>query len=194
MKTKIIDRWKPIRSGRFYCSPACGGGKFCTWAEYQEVTKKAAALAAKLSERGGRWEPRVHENLGWHYCAVLTTSARGLHDQPLMFKMYESSGYSCMFGEGEASGDCAWHDSQHYSTPFRALAATLLQIRRYVARRNKELAALEAALKGEPLTDEPCPSTIRLMTSANPEIVECQGRKGHTGSHWHLNLNWKDEK
>lgn len=145
--SKAIDRWKPVRSGRFYCSPACGGGKFCTWAEFQTATKKAEVLAARMRERGGKWEPRVHENLGWHYCVQLTTSVRGFNDEPLILKLYEDSGYSCMFGAG-VSGDCAWHDAQHYSTPFRALAATLLQIRRYVERRNEELAALEAALKG----------------------------------------------
>lgn len=195
MKTKIIDRWKPIRSGRFYCSPACGGGKFCTWAQYQEATKKAAALTEKLKKAvGGNWEPHVHENLGWHYHARLSTKLAGsVNDEPLLLKVYESSGYSCMFGEG-VMGDCSWHIDQHYSTPQSAVTAQLVTIRRYVARRNEELAALEAALKGEPLTDEPCPSTIKLMTSAYPEKVECQGRKGHTGSHWHLNLNWKDQK
>jgi len=56
--------WKPIRVGVAYCSPACGGG--CTYAEYLAAIKKGDALAAKC---GPGYTRRVHENLGWHFCA-----------------------------------------------------------------------------------------------------------------------------
>ena len=61
------DRWEPIRNGRFYCSPACGGGAFCTWADYKKAEQAADKLVAML---GDGWRARVWENLGWHYYAV----------------------------------------------------------------------------------------------------------------------------
>ena len=55
--------WEPKREGDRYCSPACGRG--CTWKEYQAATKAAAKLAEELGSDS--WEPRVWENLGWHF-------------------------------------------------------------------------------------------------------------------------------
>ena len=61
--------WTPIRNGIIYCSPACGAG--CTHEAYEEAVSLAVALAQKCNkEIGGNWEPRVHENLGWHWCVV----------------------------------------------------------------------------------------------------------------------------
>lgn len=57
--------WLAVRKGPIYCAPACGRG--CTWAEFQQATRKAKALAADLGEG---WEPEVHENLGWHFMAA----------------------------------------------------------------------------------------------------------------------------
>jgi hypothetical protein len=57
--------WKAIRRGSIYCSPACGGG--CTYAAYQKACRDAAALAKRM---GNGWTPRVHENLGWHWCVI----------------------------------------------------------------------------------------------------------------------------
>lgn len=58
--------WTPALStdGVFYCSPRCGGGKFCRRAWYDAAVRNAEALAARM---GDGWEPRVWENLGWHY-------------------------------------------------------------------------------------------------------------------------------
>lgn len=53
--------WKPVRSGKIYCSPACGGG--CTHERYL-LAKQRANDTAKLLGKG--WKPVVHENLGWH--------------------------------------------------------------------------------------------------------------------------------
>lgn len=50
--------------GQFYCSPECGGGKFCRKEWYDKAVSDADALCARL---GQGWEPIVHENLGWHY-------------------------------------------------------------------------------------------------------------------------------
>ena len=48
--------------GGIYCSPRCGGR--CTRREFDRATAEAAALAKRMGEG---WEPRVWENLGWHY-------------------------------------------------------------------------------------------------------------------------------
>lgn len=57
-------RWTPVRNGRVFCSPACGGR--CTFAEYTKANKDAENLARTL---GAGWKPRVWENLGWHFSA-----------------------------------------------------------------------------------------------------------------------------
>jgi len=66
-KLNVIDRdWTP-RSlpGGKYCSPRCGGAKgWCTRADFDRATKDAATLATRL---GDGWQPRVWENLGWHW-------------------------------------------------------------------------------------------------------------------------------
>lgn len=60
--------WTPRLShdGEFYCSPSCGG-RWCRKEWYDRAVHKAQALALRM---GDGWEPRVHENLGWHYCVV----------------------------------------------------------------------------------------------------------------------------
>lgn len=59
---------KAVRRGDKFCAPWCGRG--CTWAEYSRAVKKADALVKKLNAIGGKWKPRVWENLGWHYQAM----------------------------------------------------------------------------------------------------------------------------
>lgn len=59
--------WKPVLSGRVYCSPACGFG--CSLRQYEERHRQGAELAAKL---GRGWKARIWENMGWHYCVSLT--------------------------------------------------------------------------------------------------------------------------
>lgn len=49
-----------------YCAPACGRG--CTRVEHDRAQRAAAALCRRL---GKPWTPRVWENLGWHYEAVV---------------------------------------------------------------------------------------------------------------------------
>jgi hypothetical protein len=63
VKPPVIDRWKPVRAGLVYCSPACGRG--CMRAEYDRAVLKATRLAQRL---GPGWRTRVWENLGWHWC------------------------------------------------------------------------------------------------------------------------------
>lgn len=59
-----IRDWTPRRRGEVYCAPACGRG--CTWSEYERALEKAQQLADSL---GPNWQPKVWENLGWHYKA-----------------------------------------------------------------------------------------------------------------------------
>jgi hypothetical protein len=56
--------WKPVRDGDTYCSSACGGR--CTWGAYERACAAGAELAAGL---GPLFEPRIWENIGWHYAA-----------------------------------------------------------------------------------------------------------------------------
>jgi len=57
--------WSPVRKGNIYCSPGCGGG--CTWEAYEAAVAHASELCERLGEG---FEPRVWENLGWHFEAV----------------------------------------------------------------------------------------------------------------------------
>lgn len=62
--------WKPKRTGRIYCSPACGHD--CTHAVFQQAHKDGKTLAERMRKGvGGDWKVRVWENGGWHYCAIL---------------------------------------------------------------------------------------------------------------------------
>lgn len=63
--TPFEKKWTPVRRGPLFCSPACGRG--CTGEEYKAARTKAALLCRIL---GDGWEPRVTENLGWHYDAI----------------------------------------------------------------------------------------------------------------------------
>jgi len=68
--TKAPERdWMPRLSqdGEFYCSPSCGGGRYCRKEWYDRAVHKAQELALRM---GDGWEPFVHENLGWHYRVV----------------------------------------------------------------------------------------------------------------------------
>ena len=59
--------WTPIETpdGK-YCSPRCGCG--CTKAAYEQAVVDATTLCALL---GPNWTPRVWENGGWHYMALI---------------------------------------------------------------------------------------------------------------------------
>jgi hypothetical protein len=62
----FIRSWTPVRKGAVFCSPACGLG--CLHVDYLAARNNAAHLAELL---GQRWQPRVWENLGWHYAAEI---------------------------------------------------------------------------------------------------------------------------
>ena len=84
--------WTPIRRGKLYCSPRCGCR--CTYAQFQQATKSAKALAKKL---GPQWQINVWENCGWHwqvFCGVVEI----LPDKP--------SGFSCWIQTTPQFIDC----------------------------------------------------------------------------------------
>lgn len=56
--------WKPVRRGEIYCSPACGCR--CTFERYEAAVSRAQILCERLGEG---WEPKVWENVGWHFAA-----------------------------------------------------------------------------------------------------------------------------
>lgn len=58
------DRWTPILNGEFYCSPRCGGGKYCKREWYDRAVDAADKLCARM---GPGWVPEVWENLGWYW-------------------------------------------------------------------------------------------------------------------------------
>lgn len=62
MRTWTKRDWTPVRRGKTFCSPACGGK--CTKAAHDEAQRKAKELAARL---GPGWRPRVWENLDWYW-------------------------------------------------------------------------------------------------------------------------------
>ena len=62
---KADDRWTPKLAGEIFCSPACGAN--CTKKNFDEATESARVLASQL---GYGWEPRVWENMGWHFEAA----------------------------------------------------------------------------------------------------------------------------
>jgi hypothetical protein len=73
MKKKIAAwkglSWKPRRSQDRYCAPACGRG--CTFDEHERAVISGQDLAKKLSAAfGGKWTPKVWENMGWYYKAI----------------------------------------------------------------------------------------------------------------------------
>ena len=62
----IEDR-TPVLNGDFYGSRSCCGATYCKKADYDRCVADSARWAKEL---GKGWEPRVHENLGWHWSLV----------------------------------------------------------------------------------------------------------------------------
>lgn len=61
----LMKDWKPVKSGKTYCSPGCGAG--CTFEEFSIACMHAKQLADRM---GPGWHIHVFENLGWHYNVV----------------------------------------------------------------------------------------------------------------------------
>jgi hypothetical protein len=90
----VIDTYSkqertPVRKGRIYCSPFCGYG--CTYASFQDATKKSEALARSMGEG---WASDVWENLGWHWRVVSEDGLLKVHPGR------DGSYYTVFLGEG----------------------------------------------------------------------------------------------
>jgi len=96
--SRSLDRWAPIRRGKIYCSPGCGGG--CTMAEYDQAVDDGEKLVRKLVGRG--WHAVIHENGGWHYRAV---------SGPISVHPAGSEGFWCLMSsdpDDGSSGSPLW--------------------------------------------------------------------------------------
>jgi len=122
--------WEPIRRGLIYCASACGSG--CTLAAYKRACKRGKALAKKL---GKGWKARIHENMGWHYCAH---SSGGF---VTVYESYRLSGkptYSALANTTGNVGSGQWVVSS-VKTPQAAVHAALVLMQ-------KEQRAIQKAL------------------------------------------------
>lgn len=79
-----MKRWKPIRKGKLFCSPECGGN--CTHAAYRRAVSESKDLAKKL---GPEWVTRVWENLGWHWRVERGAFNVRLHEPEYMAEFYD---------------------------------------------------------------------------------------------------------
>lgn len=104
---ETTDRWTPIRRGMFYGSAACCRATLCRLVAYDQATVEARQLADHL---GPGWEPRVWENLGWHYRVTLTSGedkievsadTKGSHTRG----GWEVTGYGASFNHQEWQRD-----------------------------------------------------------------------------------------
>lgn len=128
----------PIRTGKLYCAPWCGGG--CTWVAFQEATQAAAKLCRKL---GQNWKPRVWENLGWHYGAELLT-AKDFRLKIYAIKHRAKTEYHALLGD--AGGEAIWTD-EFFSTDPRKVAAHQLELaERYVMAQAARIIRLRKAM------------------------------------------------
>lgn len=93
------ERWTPVRRGDVYCSPACGNN--CTVYDFEAAHTNAQALVSVL---GPKWKPRVWENLGWHYAAVLYMEDIDCHATVHVSKYNGETFYHCLIGTGDMGG------------------------------------------------------------------------------------------
>lgn len=139
--TKTKDRWTPIRNGLLYCAPACGAG--CTYAEYQAAVNKAEALKKKCEkEIGGKWEIRVHENLGWHWSVIAPEINVSVDYGGYLGK--HGDYYTAAFGGGTPSV-VSTHPTT-YKTPKEAFDAQINAVKQEADRWNKIVASYDCFL------------------------------------------------
>lgn len=130
-------RSRARRNGKFYCSAACGGGKFCTWEEYQKAVRESRAEAQAL---GRGWEPEVWENLGWHW--ALRRGGMTVSKSRWRGRRY----YSVLLnGSGGFGGDYEWLVLKSYATARQAIEAQKKAARAHLAKVAKVVQEIEAA-------------------------------------------------
>jgi hypothetical protein len=112
--------WTPVRSGKLYCSSACGGG--CTYAAFLKAIKNGDELAAHC---GRGFTRHVWENLGWHFHAELVKNRLQISE------LSANTFHANLGGQHVASG----------RTPKAAIANVVRNIK-------TDIASLQALLKG----------------------------------------------
>jgi hypothetical protein len=122
--------WTPkIQPGGIYCSPRCGGR--CKRVDYDRAVTDAAALAARM---GDGWQPKVWENLGWHWQIEKGTALDGhaVGDALLEINPNRGGGYTAWFQGAKqfiAEGQ----------TPEDALGFLMQDVRTFIRRIEDEL-------------------------------------------------------
>lgn len=126
--------WKPVRQGRIYCAPACGGR--CTWAEYQLACAAARSLVSLL---GPGWKSHVHENLGWHFEALYQSG--GLSVCPVSRTASKQTWFAFL---GESVGESRWTGTGE--TPKKAVVEAINHARAELYGIQKLVALVEGAV------------------------------------------------
>lgn len=126
------DRWTPIRKGKTYCSPACGGS--CTQAAHDKAQREASKLAKRL---GKGWKPRVWENLGWHYKAISPCGRIKVHTWKINGKDF---GYHAFLGKPDFAGG-RWASAM-WETPQEAVEEVIRLAKEDVAEIQKAIEGL----------------------------------------------------
>lgn len=135
------DGWTPIAGADgTYCSRLCGGR--CTRKDYLLATRRANMLVRRL---GGGFRPKVVENLGWHYAAVLTAGVLTLRVLPIFGRTGEVSAYFALLGQ--VGGMPEWTEkSAYFPIPEQAVVAQLARAREWLHARTTSLAEIDTAM------------------------------------------------
>ncbi len=143
MIAQVVDPgWTPALSkdGQFYCSPRCGGGKFCRREWHDAAVRNADALATRM---GDGWEVRVWENLGWYY-SVSKGKAK-IHvneDRNAVFDPefgFPVRSYSAWIEPGVSTRSAAIQFIVDAETPEDALGFAIQEARTFLIRINEAL-------------------------------------------------------
>lgn len=118
---------------QYYCSPACGGGRYCRKEWYDTAVREAAALAERM---GPGWKPNVWENLGWHYDVANGIGRITVDGNPVRsYTAWINAGVSASGGKGFPI-----QFIQSASDPEEAWGLVVQEARTFVSRINNGLA------------------------------------------------------
>ncbi|RUU74744.1 hypothetical protein [Mesorhizobium sp. M7A.F.Ca.MR.362.00.0.0] len=139
----------PVRNGPYYCSPRCGGGKFCRHEWYEAAKRNAEALASRM---GDGWKVEVWENLGWHYLVqkgCVTIHINEDRNQPFDRKNgYPVRSYSAWIQPGVVISDHVLQIIESAQTPEDALGFAVQAARTAMSRMGEALATLHEVADG----------------------------------------------
>ncbi|RWH52192.1 MAG: hypothetical protein E5V72_02000 [Mesorhizobium sp.] len=139
----------PVRNGPYYCSPRCGGGKFCRHEWYEAAKRNAEALASRMGEG---WEAEVWENLGWHYrvqkgcVTIYVNEYKNLGFDPEVG--YPVRSYSAWIQPGIVVSNTVIQIIESAGTPEDALGFAVQAARTAMSRMGEALAALHEVADG----------------------------------------------